>query len=100
MTTNNTAEISVGCRPPSEAPTSTVPEAVSGVAKSRRAPRAADSAASERSRLASPGIAEMVDRSLHAEAARFTAGLSPAALALAYLDWATHLAAAPGKSIQ
>src|SRR5258708_12923460 len=95
MTTNNTAEISVGCRPPSDAPTSTVPEAVSGVAKSRRAPRAADSAASERSRLASPGIAEMVDRSLHAEAAPFTAGLSPPPPALPHLPWAPHLPPPP-----
>ena len=32
-----------------------------------------------------------------ARTARFTAGVSPAALAQAYLDWATHLACAPGK---
>src|SRR5450830_1056616 len=42
-------------------------------------------------------FAEIVDRSLHATAARFTFGLSPAALAEAYLDWATHLAFSPGK---
>lgn len=29
--------------------------------------------------------------------ARYTLGLSPAALAACYLDWATHLAASPGK---
>jgi polyhydroxyalkanoate synthase subunit PhaC len=45
-------------------------------------------------------IADITDRSLHAAIARFTAGLSPAALAHAYLDWATHLAYAPGKRLQ
>ena len=42
-------------------------------------------------------VADIVDRSLHAATARFTGGLSPAALVQAYLDWATHLAYAPGK---
>jgi poly[(R)-3-hydroxyalkanoate] polymerase subunit PhaC len=37
------------------------------------------------------------DRTVHAYAARATAGLSPAALALAFGDWALHLGAAPGK---
>ncbi|MGD9501212.1 MAG: PHA/PHB synthase family protein [Methyloceanibacter sp.] len=45
-------------------------------------------------------IADITDRSLHAAIARFTNGLSPAALAHAYLDWATHLAYAPGKQLQ
>jgi poly[(R)-3-hydroxyalkanoate] polymerase subunit PhaC len=45
-------------------------------------------------------LADITDRSLHAAIARFTGGLSPAALAAAYLDWATHLAAAPGKRVQ
>jgi polyhydroxyalkanoate synthase len=45
-------------------------------------------------------LADITDRSLHAALARFTLGLSPAALAAAYLDWAVHLAAAPGKRLQ
>jgi polyhydroxyalkanoate synthase subunit PhaC len=45
-------------------------------------------------------LADITDRALHAATARFTAGVSPAALAEAYLDWATHLAYAPGKRIQ
>jgi polyhydroxyalkanoate synthase len=45
-------------------------------------------------------FADIVDRSLHAAAARFTMGLSPAALAEAYLDWATHLTFSPGKQMQ
>jgi polyhydroxyalkanoate synthase subunit PhaC len=45
-------------------------------------------------------FADTVDRSLHAAAARFTGGLSPAALAAAYLDWATHLTFSPGKQLE
>ena len=40
------------------------------------------------------------DRVAHAYAARATAGLSPAAVALAFGDWAMHLAAAPGKQAE
>ncbi len=38
-----------------------------------------------------------IDRLLHATVGRATFGLSPAALALAYTDWAVHLASSPGK---
>ncbi len=37
------------------------------------------------------------DRLLHAMLARYTLGISPAALAQAFQDWLTHLALAPGK---
>ena len=37
------------------------------------------------------------DRLLHATMGRLTSGVSPASLALAYSDWALHLAASPGK---
>ncbi|MEW6639602.1 MAG: alpha/beta fold hydrolase [Pseudomonadota bacterium] len=40
---------------------------------------------------------ETFDRLLHATAARWTGGLSPVGLALAWGDWIAHLAAAPGK---
>ena len=42
-------------------------------------------------------LADVLDRSLHALSARFTGGLSPAALVGAYLDWAAHLAVSPGR---
>jgi polyhydroxyalkanoate synthase len=42
----------------------------------------------------------MLDRAFHATMARATGGLSPAALAGAYLDWAAHLALSPGKQMQ
>ena len=45
-------------------------------------------------------LADIIDRSVHASIARLTSGLSPAALAEAYLDWATHLAFSPGKRLQ
>ena len=55
---------------------------------------------SERDSYASTAFGDVIDRSLHAATARFTAGLSPAALAEAYTDWATHLASSPGKRMQ
>ncbi len=45
-------------------------------------------------------FAENIDRAIHAQIARTTGGLSPAALAAAYWDWAFHLAASPGKQAQ
>jgi len=45
-------------------------------------------------------LSDLTDRSLHAAIARYTGGLSPAALAQAYWDWAAHLATAPGKRVQ
>ena len=41
-----------------------------------------------------------LDRYLHATEARLTGGLSPASGMLAYLDWAVHLANAPGKQAE
>jgi poly[(R)-3-hydroxyalkanoate] polymerase subunit PhaC len=74
------------------------------VSASRRAagsfaPRASSEPAAHDS-YAVTAIADISDRSLHATIARLTAGLSPAALAHAYLDWATHLTYSPGKRLQ
>ncbi len=41
-----------------------------------------------------------IDRFLHASLGRFTLGLSPCALWLAYADWAIHLSGSPGKCQQ
>jgi polyhydroxyalkanoate synthase subunit PhaC len=49
---------------------------------------------------AATALASSLDRSLHATVARWTGGLSPAALSGAYFDWATHIANAPGKLLQ
>ena len=40
---------------------------------------------------------DVVDRGMHAEIARWTGGLSPAAIGLAFADWWIHLAVSPGK---
>jgi polyhydroxyalkanoate synthase len=65
-------------------------------AAARPAPEGAEPAA----RSAGLGAAaESVDRSLHAALGRLTGGLSPAALIGACLDWAVHLAAAPGQRL-
>jgi polyhydroxyalkanoate synthase len=55
---------------------------------------------SERDSFASTALAEVLNRSTHAAMARFTTGLSPAALATAYFDWLIHLSSAPGKQLQ
>lgn len=57
-------------------------------------------AAGERDSYAVTAFADITDRSMHAALARFTLGLSPAALAHTYLDWATHLLFSPGKRFQ
>ncbi|MDO8772708.1 MAG: alpha/beta fold hydrolase [Burkholderiaceae bacterium] len=44
--------------------------------------------------------ARAFDQSLHASIARMTSGLSPTSLALAYTDWAMHLAQSPGERSQ
>jgi polyhydroxyalkanoate synthase len=41
-----------------------------------------------------------LDRQVHATAARFSMGLSPIALGLAFTDWALHLASSPGRQLE
>ena len=55
--------------------------------------------------LAQPDIrtsepTEGFDRWLHAQLGRHTAGVSPAALVLAYTDWLAHLALSPAKRVE
>ncbi len=40
------------------------------------------------------------DRALHAMFSRVTSGISPVALSLAYIDWVSHLAAAPQRRME
>lgn len=54
----------------------------------------------ERDSFTSTAFSDLIDRSVHAATARATAGISPSAITSAYLDWATHLAASPGKRLQ
>jgi polyhydroxyalkanoate synthase len=53
-----------------------------------------------RDSYAATAFAEVLDRSLHASMARFTAGVSPMTLIGAYADWAAHLSYSPGKQLQ
>jgi polyhydroxyalkanoate synthase subunit PhaC len=45
-------------------------------------------------------IPDTIDRMVNANLARGTGGISPAVLAMAYLDWLMHLGLAPGKQAQ
>ena len=42
----------------------------------------------------------VLDRALNATLARMTGGISPIALSMAFLDWASHLAAAPQRQLE
>lgn len=48
----------------------------------------------------SSALADVTDRALHASVAKWTAGISPFALAEAYFDWGVHLLGSPGKQQQ
>jgi poly[(R)-3-hydroxyalkanoate] polymerase subunit PhaC len=48
-------------------------------------------------RLSEP---HQLDRAFHAMLSRFTGGLSPIALSLAYVDWFSHLASAPERQME
>jgi polyhydroxyalkanoate synthase len=75
------------------------PEGVRGPKTRAHAPtmRAEVQAAPERTADTSFAV---LDRMLHAGIGRWTAGLSPAALAEAYFDWAAHLAVSPGRRLE
>jgi polyhydroxyalkanoate synthase subunit PhaC len=45
-------------------------------------------------------LRDALDHAAHASLARLTGGLSPAAVADAYMDWAVHLAISPGKQVE
>ncbi|SMX48874.1 PHA/PHB synthase family protein [Maliponia aquimaris] len=45
-------------------------------------------------------VYDTLDHAMHASIARYSHGLSPAALMGAWFDWAMHIAAAPGKRLQ
>ena len=56
--------------------------------------------AHERDSFAATAFQDVLDRSFRATTARFTAAVSPAALAGAFLDWSVHLSTLPGKQMQ
>jgi polyhydroxyalkanoate synthase len=100
LTSSGTSsDISSAVRPRPAGPTSTPPKAHAAAA-GHEARKADAEPTAARDSYAVTALADIIDRSLHAAMARFTAGLSPASLAEAYFDWATHLAYAPGKRLQ
>nr|WP_237718335.1 alpha/beta fold hydrolase [Rhodovulum sp. PH10] len=56
--------------------------------------------AAEQDSYIATALGDLLDRASHTAIARVTGGLSPAALLEAYLDWAVHLAMAPGKQMK
>jgi polyhydroxyalkanoate synthase len=54
----------------------------------------------ERDSYSATAFGEAIDRASHAALARYTGGISPAAIMEAWFDWSIHLAAAPGKRLQ
>lgn len=68
-------------------------------------PKAVDAVAEKSSETPTPSAPAPsepypVDRAFHAMIARLTGGISPVALSLAYLDWASHLVAAPQRRME
>src|SRR3954470_16133972 len=72
-------------------------------------PRRSDRAVVEPKPLVSPQalddpelrqLRDVLDHAVHASLARFTGGLSPAALTQAYAGWGVHLAISPGKQVE
>ncbi|HSR72998.1 MAG TPA: poly-beta-hydroxybutyrate polymerase N-terminal domain-containing protein, partial [Kiloniellales bacterium] len=82
-------------RPPSERTRSARPQADATGAPAE--PVACDTS---RDDFQGPLGADTLDRVLHAALGRMTLGISPAALAQAWADWAVHLAMAPGKQAE
>ncbi|MGO9359520.1 MAG: poly-beta-hydroxybutyrate polymerase N-terminal domain-containing protein [Xanthobacteraceae bacterium] len=80
-----------------ESKVASIGTAKAGHALSKTDQEASTEVGGGRDSYAATALADIVDRSLHAAASRFTMGLSPAALTKAYLDWATHLTFSPGR---
>lgn len=88
--------------PKAEAPRLLCPAHAPGYGESRGAVVPAEAHAKPGSQT-QPGPRPEVyqgDRALHAMAARLTGGISPVALSLAYIDWASHLVAAPQRRME
>ena len=83
--------------PQAEAPRLPCPAHAPGYAESRGAAVAAEPPHAQPASKTQPVETYQADRALHALAARLTGGISPVALSLAFIDWASHLAAAPQR---
>jgi polyhydroxyalkanoate synthase len=90
---------SISTLPKAEAPRLPCPAHAPGYAESHGAVVAAGPPAEPVSKTQQPETYQ-ADRALHALAARLTGGVSPVALSLAFIDWASHLAAAPQRRME
>jgi len=86
--------------PKAEEPRLPCPAHVPGYADSRGAVVAAEPPHAEPAPKTQQPETYQADRALHALAARLTSGISPVALSLAFIDWASHLAAAPQRRME
>src|SRR6266566_4324832 len=88
--------------PKAEAPSLPCPAHTPGYGEDRRAvvPGEARPDRGSDAHQGQPLEAYRADRALHAMLARLTGGISPVALSLAYIDWASHLAAAPQRQME
>ncbi|MDA4848332.1 PHA/PHB synthase family protein [Hoeflea poritis] len=77
----------------------TLRSALKNPSETPREPAPAE-AAPDRDSPASKDYEDVLDRSLRATTAHFTAAVSPAAIAGAFLDWSVHLSTLPGKQMQ
>jgi hypothetical protein len=85
-----------------------LPSQASGVAPALKPPHTIGSAGSLRNysrrlsdrHLLDSDALENIDRMTNIALGQLSGGISPASLAMAYLDWTVHLAASPGKQFQ
>src|ERR1700682_3295194 len=95
---------SISSLPKAEAPRLPCPAHAQGYGEERRAvvpsePRVLAEAASETHGGQLPETYQ-ADRAFHGMLGRLTGGISPGALSLAYIDWVSHLAAAPQQQMR
>jgi polyhydroxyalkanoate synthase subunit PhaC len=93
---------SISSLPKAEAPRLPCPAHAQGYGEQRRAVVLSEPRAQAASETRGGQLPEtyQADRAFHAMLARLTGGISPVALSLAYIDWASHLAAAPQQQMQ
>jgi polyhydroxyalkanoate synthase len=89
-------EHALEARVPASAPTAESREETSSVPADRKKPSRQPI---ERCALGSEA-SETVDRMVNATVARFTFGVSPVAMSMAYYDWLLHLMGSPGKQFE
>jgi polyhydroxyalkanoate synthase len=93
---------SISSLPKAEAPRLPCPAHARAYGEERRAVVLSEARAEAASETHGGQLPEtyQADRAFHAMLARLTGGISPVALSLAYIDWASHLASAPQRQME